>query len=110
MCPLRLILIFLSATVAGFFVLRNLNSKPELQNPEESDNPLQESTPSLPRSEKINISQWLNAVTAHFMPEEFCSPVVLESFKFHFVGCDFTKSIAVGCSKDSTNFWLSHVG
>ncbi|KAI7753447.1 hypothetical protein M8C21_007442 [Ambrosia artemisiifolia] len=26
MCPLRIILIFLSATLAGFFVLRNLNS------------------------------------------------------------------------------------
>ncbi|KAK9998916.1 hypothetical protein SO802_018519 [Lithocarpus litseifolius] len=28
MCPLRLILIFLSATLAGFFVLRNLKSQP----------------------------------------------------------------------------------
>jgi hypothetical protein len=27
MCPLRLILIFLSATLAGFFVLRNLKSE-----------------------------------------------------------------------------------
>ncbi|GMY10455.1 Methyltransferase-related protein, putative [Fagus crenata] len=27
MCPLRLILIFLSATLAGFFVLRNLQSQ-----------------------------------------------------------------------------------
>ncbi|CAA7398235.1 unnamed protein product [Spirodela intermedia] len=27
MCPLRLILIFLSATLAGFFVLRGLNSR-----------------------------------------------------------------------------------
>ncbi|KAK1264671.1 hypothetical protein QJS04_geneDACA017045 [Acorus gramineus] len=26
MCPLRIILIFLSATIAGFVVLRNLNS------------------------------------------------------------------------------------
>ncbi|XP_050288823.1 uncharacterized protein LOC126727279 [Quercus robur] len=30
MCPLRLILIFLSATLAGFFVLRNLKSQPQL--------------------------------------------------------------------------------
>ncbi|GAU36840.1 hypothetical protein TSUD_213640 [Trifolium subterraneum] len=30
MCPLRLILIFLSATLAGFFVLRNLRSQPQL--------------------------------------------------------------------------------
>ncbi|GAU36838.1 hypothetical protein TSUD_213620 [Trifolium subterraneum] len=29
MCPLRLILIFLSATLAGFFVLRNLRSQTE---------------------------------------------------------------------------------
>ncbi|KAL5582876.1 hypothetical protein UlMin_015318 [Ulmus minor] len=29
MCPLRIILIFLSATLAGFFVLRNLKSQPQ---------------------------------------------------------------------------------
>ncbi|XP_072997734.1 uncharacterized protein [Typha latifolia] len=29
MCPLRVLLIFLSATVAGFFVLRSLKSEPE---------------------------------------------------------------------------------
>ncbi|PIA59636.1 hypothetical protein AQUCO_00400495v1 [Aquilegia coerulea] len=29
MCPLRLILLFLSATLAGFFVLKNLKSKPD---------------------------------------------------------------------------------
>ncbi|KDP45723.1 hypothetical protein JCGZ_17330 [Jatropha curcas] len=28
MCPLRVILIFLSATLAGFFVVRNLKSRP----------------------------------------------------------------------------------
>ncbi|PON41865.1 Methyltransferase-related protein [Trema orientale] len=33
MCPLRIILIFLSATLAGFFVLRNLKSQPESQSP-----------------------------------------------------------------------------
>ncbi|KAL6955366.1 hypothetical protein U1Q18_020678 [Sarracenia purpurea var. burkii] len=31
MCPLRLILIFLSATLAGFFVLKNLKSHPEIR-------------------------------------------------------------------------------
>ncbi|KAG4920499.1 hypothetical protein AAZX31_18G053900 [Glycine max] len=31
MCPLRLILIFLSATLAGFFVLRNLRSQPQIE-------------------------------------------------------------------------------
>ena len=30
MCPLRLILIFLSATLAGFFVLRNLRSQSQI--------------------------------------------------------------------------------
>jgi len=35
MCPLRLILIFLSATLAGFFVLQKLNST--------SDDPLDDS-------------------------------------------------------------------
>ncbi|KAK7387285.1 hypothetical protein VNO78_27971 [Psophocarpus tetragonolobus] len=30
MCPLRFILIFLSATLAGFFVLRNLRSQSQI--------------------------------------------------------------------------------
>jgi hypothetical protein len=30
MCPLRVILIFLSATIAGFFLLRNLKAEPDL--------------------------------------------------------------------------------
>ncbi|CAN4079746.1 unnamed protein product [Withania somnifera] len=30
MCPLRIILIFLSATLAGFLVLRNLKSQPNV--------------------------------------------------------------------------------
>ncbi|PWZ30795.1 hypothetical protein Zm00014a_005918 [Zea mays] len=29
MCPLRVILIFLSATVAGFFLIRGLNAEPD---------------------------------------------------------------------------------
>ncbi|KAK8601386.1 hypothetical protein V6N13_058901 [Hibiscus sabdariffa] len=29
MCPLRLILIFLSATLAGFFLIRNVKSHPQ---------------------------------------------------------------------------------
>ncbi|GMJ14854.1 hypothetical protein like AT5G58375 [Hibiscus trionum] len=29
MCPLRLILIFLSATLAGFFLIRNVKSQPQ---------------------------------------------------------------------------------
>uniref|UniRef100_A0ACD5WAQ7 Uncharacterized protein n=1 Tax=Avena sativa TaxID=4498 RepID=A0ACD5WAQ7_AVESA len=30
MCPLRVILIFLSATIAGFFLLRNIKAEPDL--------------------------------------------------------------------------------
>ncbi|KAG6418066.1 hypothetical protein SASPL_120265 [Salvia splendens] len=51
MCPLRIILIFLSATLAGFFVLRNFNSSPDLSNDvveEESD-----SSDSTPLSSKV---------------------------------------------------------
>lgn len=29
MCPLRVILIFLSATIAGFFLIRGLNADPD---------------------------------------------------------------------------------
>ena len=58
MCPLRLILIFLSATLAGFFVLRNLNSRPEIREDrsEDSVNPASESTAetdSVNRSSKV---------------------------------------------------------
>ncbi|KAH6766070.1 Methyltransferase-related protein [Perilla frutescens var. hirtella] len=51
MCPLRIILIFLSATLAGFFVLRNLKSSPEFENDavkEETD-----SSDSVPLSSKV---------------------------------------------------------
>ncbi|RWW23927.1 hypothetical protein GW17_00011807 [Ensete ventricosum] len=42
MCPLRVVLIFLSATLAGFFALRNLRAETELneeQQEEESPKP-----------------------------------------------------------------------
>jgi hypothetical protein len=29
MCPLRVILIFLSATIAGFFLIRGINAEPD---------------------------------------------------------------------------------
>ncbi|KAF6156055.1 hypothetical protein GIB67_010979 [Kingdonia uniflora] len=53
MCPLRLILLFLSATLAGFFVLRNLKSTPDI---DISDAPLHKPTPdsdSPSRSTKV---------------------------------------------------------
>ncbi|XP_059288285.1 uncharacterized protein LOC132041601 [Lycium ferocissimum] len=37
MCPLRIILIFLSAILAGFFVLRNLKSLPNAVDPDHDD-------------------------------------------------------------------------
>ncbi|KAK7290367.1 hypothetical protein RIF29_04731 [Crotalaria pallida] len=36
MCPLRLILIFLSATLAGFFVIRNIRSQPHVEDDDEA--------------------------------------------------------------------------
>ncbi|WOK96703.1 hypothetical protein Cni_G05410 [Canna indica] len=40
MCPLRVILIFLSATLAGFFLLRNLKAQPEFdEDPQEEESP-----------------------------------------------------------------------
>ncbi|XVF46131.1 hypothetical protein PTKIN_Ptkin03bG0002100 [Pterospermum kingtungense] len=38
MCPLRVILIFLSATLAGFFVIRNLKSQPQIKDEEDDPN------------------------------------------------------------------------
>lgn len=37
MCPLRLILIFLSATLAGIFVLRNFRNQPKIDDDEDED-------------------------------------------------------------------------
>jgi hypothetical protein len=49
MCPLRLILIFLSATLAGFFVLRNFRSQPKIDDEDED-------VPTLPSNPKISVS------------------------------------------------------
>ncbi|OIW21904.1 hypothetical protein TanjilG_14549 [Lupinus angustifolius] len=46
MCPLRLILIFLSATLAGFFVLRNLRSQPHVEDDDDVVPHTQEKTDS----------------------------------------------------------------
>ncbi|XP_055820677.1 uncharacterized protein LOC129889414 isoform X2 [Solanum dulcamara] len=57
MCPLRIILIFLSATLAGFFVLRNLKSQSNIDpagagaNDNRADSP--EGSNSLPLSSKV---------------------------------------------------------
>ncbi|GJN13967.1 hypothetical protein PR202_gb00731 [Eleusine coracana subsp. coracana] len=40
MCPLRVILIFLSATIAGFFLIRGLNAEPDqFQDDDDSGSP-----------------------------------------------------------------------
>lgn len=54
MCPLRVILIFLSATIAGFFVLRGLKSEPDFDlNQEEIDE--RNAREQLPFSTKVRI-------------------------------------------------------
>ena len=37
MCPLRVILIFLSATIAGFFLIRGLKAEPDFQDDDVDD-------------------------------------------------------------------------
>ncbi|KAK1428611.1 hypothetical protein QVD17_17450 [Tagetes erecta] len=50
MCPLRIILIFLSATLAGFFVLRNLKSHSDTPKSNSGD----DSSPSSARKSSNN--------------------------------------------------------
>ncbi|XLU81345.1 hypothetical protein S245_004765, partial [Arachis hypogaea] len=68
MCPLRIILIFLSATLAGFFVLRNLRSQPQLN--EGNDDPsLTNSAPTYPKpsdSSKFSITKVRAALESGF--------------------------------------------
>ncbi|MED6143387.1 hypothetical protein PIB30_005657 [Stylosanthes scabra] len=67
MCPLRVILIFLSATLAGFFLLRNLRSQPpqfddnHADGVDDDDHATQNSHPSNPSSKigsAINSGFW----------------------------------------------------
>ncbi|XP_057953295.1 uncharacterized protein LOC131147757 [Malania oleifera] len=55
MCPLRLILIFLSATLAGFFVLRGLKSQPQVPDSDSNAAPPAADDPkaSVNRSAKV---------------------------------------------------------
>ncbi|EXC19559.1 hypothetical protein L484_010690 [Morus notabilis] len=69
MCPLRIILIFLSATLAGFFVLRNLKSQPESQFPsgDETHENLDESEKTkLPNSTTSPFSKVCSAMESGF--------------------------------------------
>ncbi|KAL9679175.1 hypothetical protein QQ045_017031 [Rhodiola kirilowii] len=63
MCPLRLILIFLSATLAGFFVLRNLKAQPDLVNDDAVADPsVDSSSPPPPRSTKMCVAEEVDYV------------------------------------------------
>nr|CAB3488870.1 unnamed protein product [Digitaria exilis] len=46
MCPLRVILIFLSATIAGFFLIRGLNAEPDQFDADDQDS----GSPRAPRA------------------------------------------------------------
>ncbi|KAL6653452.1 hypothetical protein ACP70R_009030 [Stipagrostis hirtigluma subsp. patula] len=48
MCPLRVILIFLSATIAGFFLIRGLNAEPEFDADASDDKASESGSPRAP--------------------------------------------------------------
>ncbi|KAL0710054.1 hypothetical protein Bca4012_017032 [Brassica carinata] len=58
MCPLRLILIFLSATLAGFFVLKNLNTSSDdpLADPLIDSDPADVDSDSVSRFSKVGMA------------------------------------------------------
>ncbi|XVE58931.1 hypothetical protein DITRI_Ditri05aG0002700 [Diplodiscus trichospermus] len=53
MCPLRLILIFLSATLAGFFVIRNLKSLPKFKDEDDPCTNVNDTNNSLSAFSKV---------------------------------------------------------
>ncbi|XP_022729931.1 uncharacterized protein LOC111284997 [Durio zibethinus] len=53
MCPLRLILIFLSATLAGFFVIRNLKSQPQTNDEDDPHTAINDTNNSLSSFSKV---------------------------------------------------------
>ncbi|KAG6499415.1 uncharacterized protein LOC121993889 [Zingiber officinale] len=59
MCPLRVLLIFLSATLAGFFLLRNLKTQSDLiEEPLEEDFPKEQLSLSNKVCSKIYSGFW----------------------------------------------------
>ncbi|XP_039823925.1 uncharacterized protein LOC120685874 isoform X1 [Panicum virgatum] len=48
MCPLRVILIFLSATIAGFFLIRGLNAEPDQFDADADDKTSESGSPRAP--------------------------------------------------------------
>ncbi|XP_043725137.1 uncharacterized protein LOC122671774 isoform X1 [Telopea speciosissima] len=75
MCPLRLILIFLSATLAGFFVLRNLKSKPETSLSDESDSSFEESSAAAAAAAAESPSIPLSTEASAFPGLQVCSAI-----------------------------------
>lgn len=71
MCPLRLILVFLSATLAGFFVLRNFRSQPKIDDEDDADT-------TLPSDPKISDSSNENSKVDPFFP--FASIFIKNNF------------------------------
>ncbi|CAI0549114.1 unnamed protein product [Linum tenue] len=63
MCPLRIILVFLSATLAGFFLVRNLNSS---QAPLPDDRGDSTHSSSTTRSSSFQLLQIRSAVESGF--------------------------------------------
>jgi hypothetical protein len=62
MCPLRVILIFLSATVAGFFLVRGLNAEPDQFDDDADDKAASDSgspRASLPLHSKVHLLLFL---------------------------------------------------
>ncbi|GAB4860213.1 hypothetical protein Ancab_011692 [Ancistrocladus abbreviatus] len=62
MCPLRVILIFLSAALAGFFVLRSLKSQP----PAEEDTAVQEDSVNVDGCSSSRCSKVMSAIGLGF--------------------------------------------
>ncbi|KAJ6421852.1 hypothetical protein OIU84_026888 [Salix udensis] len=68
MCPLRLILIFLSATLAGFFVIKNLKSSPfsattdTIEDDSTTTTTTTDSNRSSPHASDYSSSSWLSKV------------------------------------------------
>ncbi|CAN0903745.1 hypothetical protein LINGRAHAP2_LOCUS22720 [Linum grandiflorum] len=61
MCPLRIILVFLSATLAGFFLFRNFNSQTPL-----TDHHPDSSSPESSSSSTTRLSKLRSAVVSGF--------------------------------------------
>ncbi|XP_052171613.1 uncharacterized protein LOC127787575 [Diospyros lotus] len=66
MCPLRLVLIFLSATLAGFLVLKNLKSQHQIPRDLSGDSPNSASESSAPPTSANRSSKVWGAIGTGF--------------------------------------------